>query len=516
MTRTVLQLRKGTQVQHTSFTGQIGEVTVDTTRKTLVVHDGTTAGGSALATLSSPALTGTPTAPTASTGTNNSQLATTAFVANTIATVGSGPVNTDALPEGSTKLYFTQARARASISVTGSLGYDANTGVVSYTTPTLISAFTNDAGYLTNSNLRSQISATGSINYNTATGVISYTQAVNSVNGLVGTIVLSTLNVTENLNLYYTDARSRSAISVTGPNISYSSGNGLITTTNPTQLVNTSNDSVSLTTNNFAITINNVLKLQQDATKLATSRIQALDVNPGSNGNTLTIQGGAGGTGSGNSGALVLQGGTTSDGDGGNVSLTASDGVGSLRNAGSVTITSGSPGFGGSAGNITAQSRGVLALYQAVPGIGLPFGGITIGSSESLPTSPNQGGVYIYSSRQVNTSSTAGGLIDIKTSNGTLGGPITITSGNGATGNGGNITIASGLGSGASNQGGSISLTPGDGLSGATTGTIQLNGNITVQASKVITQTAAPTTDFHLTNRRFVNKTSLAYSIALS
>jgi hypothetical protein len=187
-----------------------------------------------------------------------------------------------------------------------------------------------------------------------------------------------------------------------------------------------------------------------------------------------------------------------------------------LRNAGSVTITSGSPGFGGTAGNITAQSRGVLAIYQAVPAVGLPFGGITIGSSETLPTSPNQGGVYIYSSRQLNTSSTAGGLIDIKTSNGTLGGPIGITSGNGTAGNGGTVTITAGQGTSGGNQGGSIILAPGAGVSGATTGTIQLNGNITVQASKVITQTAAPTTDFHLTNRRFVNKTSLAYSIALS
>lgn len=45
-----LQLRKGTTVQHASFTGLAGEVTVDTTKKTLVVHDGTTPGGTPLAT----------------------------------------------------------------------------------------------------------------------------------------------------------------------------------------------------------------------------------------------------------------------------------------------------------------------------------------------------------------------------------------------------------------------------------------------------------------------------------
>ena len=42
---TQLQLRRGTTTDHTSFTGAVGEVTVDTTKDVLVVHDGTTAGG---------------------------------------------------------------------------------------------------------------------------------------------------------------------------------------------------------------------------------------------------------------------------------------------------------------------------------------------------------------------------------------------------------------------------------------------------------------------------------------
>ena len=43
-----LQLRGGTTAQHASFTGASKEVTVDTTKKTLVVHDGSTAGGNPL------------------------------------------------------------------------------------------------------------------------------------------------------------------------------------------------------------------------------------------------------------------------------------------------------------------------------------------------------------------------------------------------------------------------------------------------------------------------------------
>ena len=45
-----LQLRKGTATEHNTFTGANGEVTVDTTNKTLRVHDGSTVGGIRLAT----------------------------------------------------------------------------------------------------------------------------------------------------------------------------------------------------------------------------------------------------------------------------------------------------------------------------------------------------------------------------------------------------------------------------------------------------------------------------------
>jgi hypothetical protein len=46
---TSLKLRRGTTTQHSTFTGAEGEVTVDTTKDTVVVHDGSTAGGFPLA-----------------------------------------------------------------------------------------------------------------------------------------------------------------------------------------------------------------------------------------------------------------------------------------------------------------------------------------------------------------------------------------------------------------------------------------------------------------------------------
>lgn len=44
-----VQLRRGTTAEHATFTGAVGEVTVDVDKDTLVVHDGVTAGGVPLA-----------------------------------------------------------------------------------------------------------------------------------------------------------------------------------------------------------------------------------------------------------------------------------------------------------------------------------------------------------------------------------------------------------------------------------------------------------------------------------
>lgn len=41
----VLKIRRGTTAQHASFTGAAYEITVDTTKWAIVVHDGLTAGG---------------------------------------------------------------------------------------------------------------------------------------------------------------------------------------------------------------------------------------------------------------------------------------------------------------------------------------------------------------------------------------------------------------------------------------------------------------------------------------
>ena len=45
MAGTQLQLRRGTTAQHATFTGAVGEITIDTDKKSVIVHDGSTAGG---------------------------------------------------------------------------------------------------------------------------------------------------------------------------------------------------------------------------------------------------------------------------------------------------------------------------------------------------------------------------------------------------------------------------------------------------------------------------------------
>ena len=42
---TQVQFRKGNTAEHSQFTGALAEITVDTQRKTAVVHDGSDVGG---------------------------------------------------------------------------------------------------------------------------------------------------------------------------------------------------------------------------------------------------------------------------------------------------------------------------------------------------------------------------------------------------------------------------------------------------------------------------------------
>ena len=135
--------------------------------------------------------------------------------------------DTGDLTEGS-NLYFTDARADARVN----LQTGANLDLSSKSTSDL-SEGTNE--YFTTARARSSISASGDISYNSSTGVISFTAAaapVTSVNTFTGDVVLDSDDISEgSTNLYYTDARARAAISENSTQLSYDSSTGVLTYT---------------------------------------------------------------------------------------------------------------------------------------------------------------------------------------------------------------------------------------------------------------------------------------------
>jgi hypothetical protein len=233
---TILQLRRGTTTQHNTFTGAVGEVTVDTTKDTVVVHDGTTAGGK--------------------------PLATEAFVTSAIQTKD----NSDEITEGATNLYFTDTRARAAVSVTdsggdGSLAYNSTTGVITYTGPSAADvrahfsastgisitsgAISSTITQYTDALARGAVSVTdgggdGALAYNSTTGVITYTgPSATDVRAhfSAGTGITITSGAIATTITQYTDALARGAVSVTDSggdgSLAYNSSTGVITYTGP-------------------------------------------------------------------------------------------------------------------------------------------------------------------------------------------------------------------------------------------------------------------------------------------
>ena len=105
-----------------------------------------------------------------------------------------------------------------------------------------VSTFTNDAGYSTSTGTVTPSSTdtftnkSGAISQWTNDSAYLTSAPVDSVNGATGVVVLDTDDITEAGNLYYTDTRSRNAISLTADtsSLTYNNTTGVFTYTDPT------------------------------------------------------------------------------------------------------------------------------------------------------------------------------------------------------------------------------------------------------------------------------------------
>ena len=156
-------------------------------------------------------------------------------------------VDSDGITEGSSNLYFTDARARAAISVDGDgLAYNSSTGAISLTADTddiaeganlyftdararaaltVASAGSEDVQLLTKSNagVMSVLLSDVFNEFSAGTG-LSFDGGEYSLNA-------TTSNVSEGSNLYFTNARARAAISVDAAGLAYNSSTGEIALT---------------------------------------------------------------------------------------------------------------------------------------------------------------------------------------------------------------------------------------------------------------------------------------------
>jgi len=110
-------------------------------------------------------------------------------------------------------------------SVAGDLQWNSSTGVLSYSlgfTP-VNKAGDTMTGFLT-------LSADPTSNLHAATkAYVDSKTAVQSVNTKTGAVTLTTTDISEGTNLYFTNARTRSAISASGTGLTYNSSTGALT-----------------------------------------------------------------------------------------------------------------------------------------------------------------------------------------------------------------------------------------------------------------------------------------------
>jgi hypothetical protein len=174
---------------------------------------------------------------------------------------------------------------------------------------------------------------------------VDNTETVTSVNGQIGAVVLTTTNIAEGTNLYYTDVRARASNSA-GTGISYDSITGVITNAAPDQtVVLTDGTAIDVTGTYPNFTINNTAPDQVVAlTGAGTTTISGTYPNFTVTSNdafvgTVTSVAATAGTGISITGSPITTSGTL------NITNTAPDQVVSLTGAGTTSISGTYPNF---------------------------------------------------------------------------------------------------------------------------------------------------------------------------
>jgi len=159
----------------------------------------------------------------------------TELVVNADGTISSLNIDSDAVTEGSTNQYFTDARARAAISVTGNLTYNSSTGVLGFTLPTTVASISNHDTddltegssnlYFTSARARASLTAGTGITYSSSTGNISLTASGVTAGSYGGSTAIPIITVDT-----YGRITSASTAAVAGVDgVSYNTSTGAFT-----------------------------------------------------------------------------------------------------------------------------------------------------------------------------------------------------------------------------------------------------------------------------------------------
>ena len=259
-----IQFRRGTTTEHSSFTGLLGEVTVDTTKKTIVVHDGSTAGGTALA------LDGAAISTTTGTFSSNVTVAGTLAVTSTSTMGGDLTMTGDILPSAnvtydlgsSTMMWKDIYVGPGSLYVNGKKVIEDDSGAINITTD-----INEDLKLTTTGTGTLKLISGNGINLTGELGAVSGDLQIGNhmdMNSYLIKEVATPVATTDAANKAYVDSTSDSA--VTGGTLAVSGTTGAFSS-NVTVGGNLTVSGTTTTINTAQINIaDNIIVLNSDAT----------------------------------------------------------------------------------------------------------------------------------------------------------------------------------------------------------------------------------------------------------